>query len=147
MINPKQNNQSVIHKHNFNDVGIHIIYCSNSTDGNICEYAKDKETDKIEKFTIVNGQGRLDYDVCYNENKSIGCCHKKTEKCECDCHYERKKELEILGQLIFSNPCNGCLNMSKSIKILPLKEYQQLCLTHREIYENWLMTVRRDCSA
>ena len=125
--------QETIHKHNFNDKGIHIIYCSHSIDGNICEYAMDKETGKIGKFIIINGKGRLDYDVCYNKNKSIGCCHKKSEKC--DCHYEKRKELEILGTLIFNNPCFGCLNPDKTIQKLNLGDYQKLCMTHRKSHD------------
>lgn len=45
------------HRHKFNDDGKYIIYCSNLIDGEICEYAKDKQTGRVKKFVVINGQG------------------------------------------------------------------------------------------
>ncbi len=142
----EQSNQTATHQHNFNDEGIHVIYCCHNINGNICEYAQDKKTGEIGKFVIVNRQGRLDYSVCYDKNNSIDCCHKKDERCECKCHTERKRELEILGVLIFDNPCTGCKKLHKQVSILTLNDYQKLCMTHREVYDETFpfMTFRRN---
>lgn len=123
------------HQHNFNDVGIHIIYCTNKNNDEVCQFAKDIKTGKIGKFNVVNGQGILDYAVCYQKNKSIGCCHEKSVKCDCSCHNEEKMELEILSTLIFANPCIGCLNPDKIIIKLDISDYQRLCMTHRNVYD------------
>ncbi len=71
--------------------------------------------------------------------------HEPKVKCpECDyvsiekvvrVHYERWHVLRILRQLLFNNPCFGCLNLHKVMKVLSLEEYQKLCFTHRELYD------------
>ncbi len=50
-------------------------------------------------------------------------------------HYERIHVLRVLGQLIFNNPCIGCLNPDKIIKKLNVYDYQKLCMTHRELHD------------
>lgn len=51
---------------------------------------------------------------------------------------EEIKVHDKLGEILFDNPCIGCQNLHKSIVPLPIKDYQQLCLTHRDVYDREL---------
>ena len=50
-------------------------------------------------------------------------------------HYERIHVLQVLRQLIFDNPCIGCLNPDKEIKKLNVYDYTKLCMTHRNAHD------------
>lgn len=62
-------------------------------------------------------------------------------------HYERLHILRILRQLLFNNPCIACKAQHKPIEKLTLSTYSELCMRHREIYDDWqntLQTERKD---
>lgn len=60
-------------------------------------------------------------------------------------HYERWHILPVLRQLIFDNPCIGCQENHKTIKKLHWEDYSKLCMTHRQIYDDFIITLQSNC--
>jgi len=78
--------------------------------------------------------------------------HEPKVKCpECDyvsiekvvrVHHERWHILRPLRQLLFNNPCIACKAQHKPIEKLTLSTYSELCMSHREIYDDWKNTLQ-----